>query len=305
MNAQINLLNPALRKKKQQFSARIMLLTLACLGFGMLCWTGYVLFATHNLELQALRAKTLLSQAKEDLAKVTAEKVPRAKNARLEAQVKDMESRVLGLLKVSSELKKGDFGNASGYSGYLRAFAQQRMDGIWLTSVSVSDSGNDIGLQGEALQAVLLPQYLQRLSKEEVLRGKAFESLEMQRKAAPQATAGAALPQTAAQQPQPVPGTSQAVGIDTVLANSREIANAINNPAALAGLITKLGSGANSTGNSATAPVLARANGATVTSAVPPPPAQAAQVDVSRLPLEFSLQARTAPLTADGKEAAK
>lgn len=306
MSAQINLLNPALRKKKQQFSAQIMLLTLACLGFGMLSWTGYILYATHDLELQALRAKTLLSEAKEDLAKVTTEKVPRAKNTRLEAQVKDMETRVLGLLKVSAELKKGDFGNASGYSGYLRAFAQQRLDGIWLTSVSVSDSGNDIGLQGEALQAVLLPQYLQRLSKEEVLRGKAFDRLEMQRKAAPQVpapNATAASPQQPVFVSNPVSNTSPNVGIDTVLANSREIANAINNPAALSGLISRLGSGLNSGGNAGVPSALARANG--VTSANPLPSAPVAKVDVSRLPIEFSLQARNAPLTADGKEGLK
>lgn len=295
MSGQINLYNPALRKKKAYFPARVFMLALATSALILFGWTGFIVYQTHKLELRTLDAQTQLSQAKEDLAKVTAEKIPRAKNQRLEAQVKDFEVRVVSLLKVSAELKKGDFGNASGYSGYLRAFAKQRVEGIWLTGVTIADHGNDIGLQGQALQALLLPQYLQRLSNEEVLRGKAFDSLEMQRRAAPVATGSAGpvppAPTIVANAVAPANG----LAVDSVLANAKEIANAINNPAALSGLLAKLGGAGSGTGS-------AKANPAP---ALVPPVSGASPapvVDTSRLPIEFNLQARTVQMGADGKE---
>ena len=298
MSAQINLYNPGLRKKKEYFSASVLMLALAACSLMMLAATGYVVYETHTKQLRALSAKTLLSGAKQELATVTAVKVPRAKNARMEAQVKDMEARVLGLLKVTVELKKGDFGNATGYSGYLRAFAQQRLEGIWLTGVSVNDHGNDIGLQGQALQAVLLPQYLQRLSSEEVLRGKAFDSLSMQRKAAPASTAAPSAPTpTSTTTGGPVAvSASQNLGIDSVLANAKDISNAMNNPAALSALLAKLGGQQPRAGAAnVTAAATATATPASAASPVVP-------IDPGRLPIEFSLQAHSVQFGPDGKE---
>jgi hypothetical protein len=300
MSAQINLINPALRKKKEYFSSRVFMVALAACTLIMMAASAWVGYETHTKKMRTLSAKTLLNGAKEELATVTAQKVPRAKNERLEAQVKDMEARVLDLLKVTAELKKDDFGNATGYSGYLRAFARQRLDGIWLTGVSVRDQGNDIGLQGQALQAVLLPQYLQRLSGEEVLRGKAFDSLSMQRKAAPvsrapTSSAAVGVANTPVPTPQAVaPG--QNLGIDSVVANAKDISNAINNPAALSALLSKLGE--QQSRNSAANPVAA----SPTTGSAPAVVAANVVIDPARLPIEFSLQAHSVQFGPDGKE---
>ena len=181
MSAQINLFNPLLGKQKHVFSAKEMtqMLGLVLLGVAVITW--YLDRQATQLEKQLASSKEQLNVAQGQLAKVTSEFVPRNKNKQLETEIVGIEAQVRALEKVTDLLKQGDFGNASGYSSYLRAFARQSVDGLWLTKVSVSAGGNELGLTGRALQAELVPRYVQRLAGEPVLHGKSFSSLEMQR----------------------------------------------------------------------------------------------------------------------------
>jgi hypothetical protein len=52
---------------------------------------------------------------------------------------------------------------------------------LWLTGVSINGAGNDIGLQGRAMQATLIPNYIARLTGEKVMHGKTFASLDIGR----------------------------------------------------------------------------------------------------------------------------
>jgi hypothetical protein len=52
---------------------------------------------------------------------------------------------------------------------------------LWLTGVSINGAGNDIGVQGRAMQATLIPNYIARLTGERVMRGKTFASLDIGR----------------------------------------------------------------------------------------------------------------------------
>jgi hypothetical protein len=51
---------------------------------------------------------------------------------------------------------------------------------VWLTDVTLSGAGNEIGLQGRALRPELVPLYVNRLKNEAVMQGKSFGTLEMQ-----------------------------------------------------------------------------------------------------------------------------
>lgn len=78
-------------------------------------------------------------------------------------------------------LKSGAVGNTSGYSQYLRAFARQTVQGLWLTGFSIQGDAAYLSLSGGVLNPELLPAYVQRLGKEPVMQGKSFGSLQMQR----------------------------------------------------------------------------------------------------------------------------
>jgi hypothetical protein len=91
------------------------------------------------------------------------------------------EAELKALHDVSSVLQGGALGNTAGYAEYFRAFSRQNVSGLWLTGVSINGAGNDIGVQGRAMQATLIPNYIARLTGERVMRGKTFASLDIGR----------------------------------------------------------------------------------------------------------------------------
>ena len=180
MSQQINLFNPAFRKQKKYFSAVAMAQALGLLLLGMLLLTGFVNYQVYKSGQEATAASAQLAQAKEQLVKANAENIPRAKSKALEEEIKKSEAEVASLQQVFDILKKGDFGNTKGYSEYMRAFSRQIVSGLWLTGFGIRGAGNEIAVQGKALQPDLVPAYIGRLKNEPIMHGKSFEALEMQ-----------------------------------------------------------------------------------------------------------------------------
>ena len=87
-------------------------------------------------------------------------------------------------LKIAREamaaLKGGAFGNQRGFAEYLRAFSRQSLSGLWLTGFSIAGSG-ELEIRGRVLSPDLVPSYIQRLNREQVLAGRSFARLEMSR----------------------------------------------------------------------------------------------------------------------------
>jgi hypothetical protein len=78
-------------------------------------------------------------------------------------------------------LKSGVLGDTKGVSEYFRAFARQTVDGLWLTGFSIVGAGNDISIDGRTLRAELVPGYVAKLRREDVLRGHGFGTLSVQK----------------------------------------------------------------------------------------------------------------------------
>jgi hypothetical protein len=62
----------------------------------------------------------------------------------------------------------------------MRAFARQSVKGLWLTGFDIVGDGAQMSLSGAVLAPQLVPSYIQRLSKEKIMRGKTFATLKMQ-----------------------------------------------------------------------------------------------------------------------------
>ena len=69
----------------------------------------------------------------------------------------------------------------NGLARFLEGLARQRVDGLWLTGVSVADGGRDIVIKGQALQPQLIPVLVQRLADEASFEGVKFRELRMHR----------------------------------------------------------------------------------------------------------------------------
>lgn len=179
MSQQINLFNPVFLKQKKVFSSVAMAQALGVLLVGALAMVAFGRQHVAALEKEAATLKVQLAQKEARRALVNAEFAPRTPSAAMAAQIVEAEARLRALGTVSDVLGRGELGRAVGYSEYFRALARQGMDGVWLTGVSVDNGGADIGIRGRALQGTMVPGYIGRLTREPVMQGKSFSSLQI------------------------------------------------------------------------------------------------------------------------------
>jgi len=181
MSQQINLFNPAFRKQREWLSASMLVQALAALVLIMVVVYGYQYRQVALLDKQIKSGATSLAQEQASLVKVAAEHAPRQRDAALEKRVADMEQQLKGEEEVLEVLQSGSLGNTQGYSGYMRAFARQTVNGLWLTEFGIKGAGKEMLLGGRTLRPELVPAYIQRLNQEAATQGRDFAALEIQR----------------------------------------------------------------------------------------------------------------------------
>lgn len=187
MSQQINLFNPIFLKQKKIFTAVPMAEALGAIVVGVLLLTWFARNRVDELEVNANVGKAVLAAREERLLKVNALYAPRAPDARLQTELADAEAELKSLHDAASTLQGGGLGNTEGYAEYFRAFSRQNVSGLWLTGVSINGAGADIGVQGRAMQATLIPHYISRLTAEHIMHGKTFATLDIAR---PEGVAG-------------------------------------------------------------------------------------------------------------------
>ncbi len=178
---QINLYQSDLQKKKARLSSQRLLIAMASVSGLML-----VLSLLYVLQLRQLEAKLATTQAAQaakmaQLKTLQAQLQARHKNKQLQAEVDALIHEINRRQKIMKVLGEQRFGNIEGFSEHVSGLARQRIDGLWLTEVRISQGGASLGMKGQALKAELLPRYLQRLSTETVFTGKAFKTLSISR----------------------------------------------------------------------------------------------------------------------------
>lgn len=179
MSQQINLFNPVFLKQKKVFSSVAMAQALGVLLVGALAMAAFGRQHVAALEKEAASLQVRLAQKEARRELVNTEFAPRSPSAEMSARIVDAEARLRALGTVSGVLGRGELGHPGGYSKYFSALARQDMEGVWLTGVSVAGGGADIGIRGRALQGTMVPGYIGRLTREPVMQGKAFASLQI------------------------------------------------------------------------------------------------------------------------------
>lgn len=177
MSHQINLFNPSFVEKEQVLSARMMLLGLiVAIIVGVLLYI-YTWNQVSELESHVIATETKLTIERDRMTQTTEEFSPQKESALLVDELQQLESKLSKKQVVVDVLNDKELGNLDGYSEYMRAFARQLIDGLWLTSFTINDAG--MILSGRLIQADLLPTYLQRLKNEKVMQGKSFSNLQI------------------------------------------------------------------------------------------------------------------------------
>lgn len=180
MSQQINLFNPVFLKQKKYFSVRAMLQALGLIVLGSAVFYGYAMYQVAQLSRQADEMGKRYTTEQTRLAKATREYALQQSGKKLEDELKQAEAQLAAQEIMLTLLKSGALGNTEGYSEYMRAFARQSINGLWLTAFDITGDGTQMSLSGAVVNPQLVPSYIQRLGRERVMHGKTFSTLQMQ-----------------------------------------------------------------------------------------------------------------------------
>ncbi len=177
----VNLFQPQFHPKKEPlpFSQWLFVLLFVIATFGGLSWLK--LTQIEKIEQQVLslddQHQTLMTQ----LSNVAMSNNASKKKAVKESEIADKEKDLKARRELVSTLSGGKYGSTDGFSDYLSALARQRVEGTWITGLSVQKGGDQLAIAGSSLKPELAPIYLQNLSNEKAFSGKTFSVLELNR----------------------------------------------------------------------------------------------------------------------------
>ena len=180
MSQQINLFNPIFMRQRKYFSLLTMLQALGLIVVGSLFFYGYAIYQVGELRKQSEESTKRYNAEEVRLARFTAEFSPQQASQALQEEVRRMEKQVADQAELVEIIKSGAVGNTAGYSEYMRAFSRQVVQGLWLTGFRITGDATQISLSGKVLSPELLPAYIRRLGRENIMQGKAFSTLQMQ-----------------------------------------------------------------------------------------------------------------------------
>lgn len=209
MSGQINLYHPRYRKQRDWLTlpnvagaAAGLLLVLVVAG----------IFNGRQAVVRVNEAAVIEAQLKAVKADFDAQ-VKAAANSKpspqLAAEVAAFESRLDGRDRIARLLEGGAIGNTAGFSDYLRGFARQSQEGLWLTGFTIGSGGNDMEIRGRMLASSALPDYIRRLGSEKAFQGRSFAALTLNRpESAPVVAPAAAAPVGVSPVPQGFPSVT-------------------------------------------------------------------------------------------------
>jgi hypothetical protein len=180
MSQQINLFNPIFLTQKKYFSVLTMLQALGLIVLGSMLFYGYALYQVKQMSKQTEEMGKRYAAEQARLVSYAGEFSPQRAGQLLEEELKQLERQAAAQEMQLHLLQSGVLGNTGGYSEYMRAFARQSVKGLWLTAFDITGDGAQMSLSGAVLDPHLVPVYIQRLSKEKIMRGKTFATLQMQ-----------------------------------------------------------------------------------------------------------------------------
>lgn len=181
MIQQVNLYNAALEPQRDWLSLRALLVVWA-VAIALVVGAALITqLRVSALESELQRENEARASAQEELVRLSKQMAGRKKDPRLEMQLKRLQDDLASRQEAKGALSGGVIGNTAGFSEYLRAFARQSLDGLWLTGFSLAGAGQDLVLEGRSLRPELVPGYVKRLNREAVMKGHAFAELQMQR----------------------------------------------------------------------------------------------------------------------------
>ena len=180
MTRQINLFNPALRLKREWLTGKSLMSGIGAMVVMLGLYGGVVRWENQQLTEEASRIGAELGQMQEELTRLNQELVQRKVSSETEAALRRAEAALQGRERVRAALDSGALGSSEGFAEFLRAFARQTQDGLWMVGLQMAEGGRNIALEGRTVNPDQIPGYIRGLNSEPTLRGRSFEALNVQ-----------------------------------------------------------------------------------------------------------------------------
>lgn len=179
---QVNLFQPSFRKQKETITSRTILTATVAVISGVALLSVYLVWKVSVLE-DRLQIQTQAHQEKIKQLEQTSQKFrPKRKSRLLQAELEQLQQQKLAKHRILNTISDQVFGNITGFAAHLEGLARRNVEGLWLTSVNITDGGKHIGLTGSSLEPEKVPEFLQQLSNEQAFRGTEFSTFKMERK---------------------------------------------------------------------------------------------------------------------------
>lgn len=192
MNAQINLYHPRFLKQHDPLTLDNVALAAVVVYSVLAAIGGWAWQHAASRKEAAAVAEAQLQSAKQQVEAATKAAAVRKPNPQLIAEAEGAESMLRRRGEVARLLESGAIGSSGGFAEYMRGFARQTPQGLWLTGFTIGAGGADMEIRGSMLNSAALPDYIRRLGSEKAFQGRTFAALTMNRTAAPEAVPAAA-----------------------------------------------------------------------------------------------------------------
>lgn len=179
MQQQINFYRPEMGDRREIFASATILQAMATLVVAMLLTYAFAArqLTTFDRELDnANKQETAALGRMERLQPVIAA----VSDGKTWAERLDDATHLLEEKQLVLSLVQGTtFGDTRGFARHLTSLARIDIDGIWLTHIRLSTVGGGTSLQGKAVQADLVPTYLQYLAEEPPFSAQRFQQFQI------------------------------------------------------------------------------------------------------------------------------
>jgi hypothetical protein len=180
MAQQINLYDSGLADNRDLHSFRGAAIGWAVVLSLTALWVAFVQYSLSAAQNEELGLASQTAAARAEIQKLSTLISARKGSPAIVAEIATLELEVKGRQEIMNVLEAGSLGDTRGFSEHLRAFARQSFEGIWLTGLKIGAGGREMSIEGRALQAGHVPNYLGRLNGETVMQGRAFSELMIQ-----------------------------------------------------------------------------------------------------------------------------
>lgn len=181
MRQKVNLYQAGIRPQKSLLSGARALLVLAVVICVLAGISLYQQQRTTQLR-QRLEEAQATREPLQNRVEELRQKAAQQKDQKLRSRIRELKAEQKARRQLADLISRSGTSGKKDFAPFLRALARQHLPNLWLTEFSITLEGTPtLRLTGRTTVSEQIPEYLLRLSREEVFSGFSFRTLRAER----------------------------------------------------------------------------------------------------------------------------